>query len=499
MKHETAFNAVPDSVKTFGFYIGGSWRGAEGRGTLNRQSPGFGKDVSSITLCTKADVDEAVSVARAAFKSRAWSGISGADRATVLLRAAQLIRENLEELAYWETLETGKPISQSRAEMGDAASNFELGAGLARTLAGEAVNTHGDDMFGVVTREPVGVVGLINPWNFPFIVLAERLPYILASGNVVVVKPSELTSATTLMFADMLKEAGLPDGVYNVVTGTGPEVGQVISEHVGIDMISFTGSTRTGEAVLKATASNFKKASLELGGKNPQIVFADADLEDAADGVAFGLCFNAGQCCVSGSRLVVEESVAEKFKALVVEKLSRVKVGDCFDPETQLGAIVSEQHGEKILGYVKLGVEEGAEVVCGGTTISQSGGRFIAPTLLAGVRNDMRVAREEIFGPVLSMITFRTVEEAIEIANDSPYGLAASIWTKNIDKALTAMRQVQGGRMWVNTTIAGGPGQPLGGFKQSGIGREGGRIGVEEYTEMKSVHIAIGKRNHWVK
>ncbi|KSV71992.1 hypothetical protein N182_29985 [Sinorhizobium sp. GL2] len=499
MKHETTFSALPENVRDFGFYIGGSWHAADGRGTLTRQSPGFGKDVSRITLCTKADVNEAVSVARAAFKSRVWSGISGAERATVLLRSAQLIRDKAEELAYWETLETGKPITQSRAEMGDAASNFELGAGLARTLAGEAVNTHGDDMFGVVTREPVGVVGLINPWNFPFIVLAERLPYILASGNVVVVKPSEMTSATTLMFADMLKDAGLPDGVYNVVTGTGPDVGQAMSEHDGIDMISFTGSTRTGEAVLKATAGNFKKASLELGGKNPQIVFADADLEDAADGVAFGLCFNAGQCCVSGSRLIVEESVAEEFKALVVDKLSRVKVGDCFDPETQLGAIVSEQHKDKILSYVKLGIEEGAEVICGGETISQCGGRFIAPTLLAGVRNDMRVAREEIFGPVLSMMTFKTVDEAIEIANDSPYGLAASIWTKNIDKALKSMRQVQGGRMWVNTTISGGPGQPMGGFKQSGIGREGGRFGVEEYTEVKSVHITIGKRKHWVK
>ncbi|MGN6534233.1 MAG: aldehyde dehydrogenase family protein, partial [Mesorhizobium sp.] len=349
------------------------------------------------------------------------------------------------------------------------------------------------------TREPVGVDGLVNPWNFPFIVLAARLPSILASGNSVVVKPSEMTSATTLMLADLLKEAGLPDGVYNVVTGTGPEVGQAISEHRDIDMVSFTGSTRTGEAVLKASAANFKKASLELGGKNPQIVFADADLEDAADGVAFGLCFNAGQCCVSGRRLIVEESVAETFTALVVEKLSKVKIGDCLDPETQLGAIVSEQHCDKIMSYVDLGQKEGAQVACGGRTLAVSGGRFVAPTLLTGVRNDMRVAREEIFGPVLCLMTFRTVEEALEIANDSPYGLAASIWTKDIDKALRAMRGVQAGRTWVNTTIAGGPGQPLGGFKQSGIGREGGRMGVEEYTEVKSVHIAIGKRKPWVK
>jgi betaine-aldehyde dehydrogenase len=499
MMDARTFSSAPDTVRDFGFFIDGKWREIGDRKTMVRSSPAFGKDVSRIALCTPADVDEAVAAARAAFCARSWSGITGQERANVLLRVAQLIRDNVEELAYWETLEAGKPISQSRAEINDAAGHYEYCAGLAQSLSGESFNTHGDDMFGVVTRQAIGVVGLINPWNFPFIVLAERLPYILASGNSVVVKPSEMTSASTLMFADMLKEAGLPDGVYNVVTGTGPDVGQAIAEHMDVDMISFTGSTRTGEAILKASASNFKKASLELGGKNPQIVFADADLDDAADGVAFGLCFNAGQCCVSGSRLIVEESIAEEFRDRVIDKLSRVKVGDCLDPETQVGAIVSDQHRDKILGYVRLGLEEGAKIACGGDIVAVAGGRFIAPTLLTGVRNDMRVAREEIFGPVLAMMTFKTPEEALEIANDSPYGLGASIWTKNIDKALRAMRGVQAGRTWVNTTIAGGPGQPLGGFKQSGIGREGGKMGVEEYTEVKSVHIAIGKRKPWVK
>ena len=497
MEHAKAISGVPEKIRDLGFFINGTWRDAGDREMLPRSSPGYGRDVSRVTLCTAKDVDEAVAAARTAFRSRSWSGISGTERAAVLLRTARLIRENLDELALWETLETGKPISQSRAEINDGAGHYEFCAGLAQSLAGEAFNNHGDDMFGVVTREPVGVVGLINPWNFPFIVLAERLPYILASGNSVVAKPSEMTSATTLMLADYLKQAGLPDGVYNVVTGTGPVVGQAISDHPDIDMVSFTGSTRTGEAVLKASAGNFKKTSLELGGKNPQIVFADADLEDAADGVAFGLCFNAGQCCVSGSRLIVEESVADEFQRLVIDKLSKVRTGDCLDPRTQLGAIVSDQHCEKILGYVQLGVDEGAQVVCGGETYDQSGGRFVAPTLLVGVRNDMRVAREEIFGPILSLMTFKTPEEALEIANDSPYGLAASIWTKNIDKALRLMRGVHAGRTWVNTTIAGGPGQPLGGFKQSGIGREGGMMGVQEYTEVKSVHIQIGKRSHW--
>jgi acyl-CoA reductase-like NAD-dependent aldehyde dehydrogenase len=498
MEHQASFRGVPATPRDFGFYVGGSWRGADARPLMIRESPGYGVPVTRVILCTRTDVDEAVAVARKAFQGKAWSGVAGRDRAAVMLRVAQSIRAQANELAYWETLETGKPISQSLAEINGAAGHYEYAAGVAQTLKGDAFNNLGEDMFGVVTREPVGVVGLITPWNFPFIVLAERVPYIIASGNSVVVKPSELTSATTLMLADILAEAGLPAGVYNVVTGTGPEVGQAISEHPGIDMVSLTGSTRVGEAVMTASAKTFKKVSLELGGKNPQIVFADADLEDAADGVAFGLCFNAGQCCVSGSRLLVESSVAEEFRSLLEAKLSGVRTGECLDPATQLGAIVSEEHCNKILSYVRLGQEAGAEIACGGQMLDIAGGRFIAPTLLTGVRKDMKVARDEIFGPVLCMMTFDTEEEALQLANDSPYGLAASIWTKNIDKAIRLMRGVQAGRTWVNTTISGGPELPLGGFKQSGVGREGGVMGVEEYTEVKSIHIALGKRDHWV-
>lgn len=498
MNDAAKIRALPKSVREFGFYIGGEWRVPGDRARSVRHSPGYGVPVTQITLCDAADLDAAVDAARVAFQSRKWSGASGAERATVMLAIARGIRERLDELAYWETLETGKAISQARAEMEGAADHYEYGAGVARTLHGDSFNNLGDDMFGVVTREPVGVVGVITPWNFPFIVLAERLPYILAAGNSVVIKPSELTSATTLILAEIVAASGLPDGVYNVVTGLGESVGQAMAEHPGIDMISFTGSSRVGEKVMVASARNFKKVALELGGKNPQIVFADADLEDAADGVVFGLCFNAGQCCVSGSRLIVEESIAERFEAMLVEKFSRVRTGECLDPATQFGAIVSEAHQQKILGYIQSGQEEGARLACGGGTLSIGDGRYVAPTLLADVKNSMQVARDEIFGPVLSMITFRGFDEALQLANDSPYGLAASVWTKDIDKGIRAMRGVQAGRTWVNTTIAGGPEQAIGGFKQSGLGRETGVLGVEEYTEVKSVHIALGKRKHWV-
>jgi len=499
MNEISALSGPPLQPRRLGFFIDGKHEQRDDAAFLSRSSPGYGVDVTHVSLGTAADVDRAVVAARRVFDKGSWSRMSGADRARILVRAAALIRERAEELAYWETLEAGKPISQSRAEINDGAGHYEYCAGLAQTLHGQTFNTYGDELFGLVIREPVGVVALINPWNFPFIVLSERLPYILASGNSVVVKPSEMTSYTTLAMADILQEAGLPAGVCNVVTGTGPVVGQALAEHRDVDVISFTGSTRTGEAVVRASTTNFKKTSLELGGKNPQIVFADADLDDAADGVAFGMCFNAGQCCVSGSRLVVEAKAQEEFVALLSEKLKRVRIGDTLDPASQMGAIVSAQHRDKIESYLTLAQQEGGHIAYGGQRLEiNEGGRFLQPAVLGGVTNNMRVAQEEIFGPVLSVMLFQTEDEAIQISNDSPYGLAASIWTKNIDRALGMIRRVRGGRTWINTTIAGGPGQPLGGYRQSGVGREAGLTGVEEYTEVKSVHVGIGKRKHWI-
>lgn len=488
---------LPVRIRENGFFINGTWQNGGNRDRLERVSPGHGAVVSSVALCTVNDLDTAVASARAAFEN-VWCDTPGAERGRILIRAAEGIRDRLEELAYWETLETGKPISQARTEIGAAADHYEAAAGMARMVTGETHNTYGERMFGLVTKQPIGVVGLITPWNFPFIVLAERLPFILAAGCSVVLKPSEMTSTTSLIFADILSEAGLPNGVYNVVTGTGPVVGEAMSSHLDIDMISFTGSTAVGERVLQASKSNLKKVGLELGGKNPQIVFADANLDDAVDGVAFGLCFNAGQCCVSGSRLIVEASVAEAFKSKLIEKLSRVKIGDPLDPDTQMGAIVTPQHFQKILGYIEKGQAEGATLDAGGDTTSSSDGDFILPTVFSGVTRDMTIARDEIFGPVVSIMTFDTLDEAISIALDTEYGLAASVWSKNIDTAFGVIRKMRAGRCWVNTTIVGGPEQPMGGFKRSGTGRECGMMGVEEYMETKSIHIALGDREHWL-
>ncbi|MGV0819474.1 aldehyde dehydrogenase family protein [Martelella sp. AMO21009] len=493
-----AYSKVPASPREFGYYIDGAWFEKADRNWIERSSPAHGSIVTRIVQCTLEDLNVGVSAARTAFKSGVWSEISGAERARVLLSAAAGIRDRLEEIAYWETLETGKPISQSRSEIGGAADHYEYAAGVARTLKGDAFNNLGPDMLGLVTRQPIGVIGLITPWNFPFIILAERIPYMLAAGCTIVAKPSEFTSASTLIMAEILTASGLPDGVFNVVTGYGSDIGQAMIEHKDIDVLSFTGSIGVGRKVLLASASNLKKLSLELGGKNPQIVFADADLDDAADGVVFGLLFNAGQCCVSGSRLIVERSVAKRLEALLLEKFARVRLGDPLDPATQVGAMVTPEHMAKVLEYIRQGVEGGAVLACGGEAYSAPNRQFVTPTLLTGVDNTMTVARDEIFGPVLTLTTFDTLDEAIEIANDNDFGLAASIWTKDLDKAVRTMRRVEAGRTWVNTTIAGGPELPIGGFKQSGTGRETGVYGVEEYTELKSIHIALGKREHWV-
>ncbi|CAL8481376.1 aldehyde dehydrogenase family protein [Caballeronia sp. S22] len=484
-------------VRTPMFVDGKDYAGANSE-WVTRKSPGHGVPVTATMRASRSDLDFAVASARRAFDDGRWSRLTGEQRATVLLKAAQLIRDNVETLAYLETLESGKPIGQSRGEVTAAAGIWEYAAGLARVVHGDSHDTLGHDMFGLVVRQPVGVVGIVTPWNFPFFILSERLPFALAAGCTVVVKPAELTSSTTLKLAALLTEAGLPDGVVNVVTGLGSVVGQALAEHMDVDMISFTGSTPVGRSVLAAAGGNMKKVGLELGGKNPQIVFADADLDDAADAIAFGIAFNAGQCCVSGSRLVVHRSVEQELVERVQAVLAKVRVGDPLDASNHVGAIVEARQFEKIRGFIDAGTHEGAQLVCGGTTSSEGERYFIQPTVFRNVQPCSTLAQEEIFGPVLSVTAFDTFDQAIQFANGVPYGLAASIWTRDLQGAFKSLRDVQAGRIWVNCTITGGPELPIGGVKQSGIGRETGRYGVEEYTELKSVHVQLGNRPRWI-
>lgn len=500
MQRDLEFTNTPNATRKFGIYLDGKMKSSVSRKVTTRLSPAHDCPVTEIAQADIEDVDIAVRSSRTAFDDKRWSGKSGAERASVLLKAATLIRERQAEIAYWETLETGKPITQTNGEVAGCADMFEYASGLARSISGESYNNLGDQLFGIVTREPIGIVGLITPWNFPFLILCERVPYILAAGCTIVAKPSEFTSATTLILAEILSQAGLPNGVMNVVTGPGSVVGQALCEHKLVDMISFTGSTAVGRNVICASGqTNFKKLGLELGGKNPQIVFADANLRDAADGVAFGMCFNTGQCCVSGSRLLIEREVLTEFIELLKGKLNKVVIGDPLDPRTQMGSITTDAQNTTILAFIEKGMIEGAKLSFGDGKLKTKTGQFVGPVVFENVDPSMTIYREEIFGPVLSVTPFDTLTEAISLANDTDYGLAASVWSKDIDKILMVSRGVKAGRFWANTTLAGGPELPLGGFKKSGWGREAGKYGIEEYTQIKSLHVASGDRDHWIE
>ena len=369
-------------------------------------------------------------------------------------------------------------------------------------MHGDSHNTLGEDMLGVVVKDPIGVVSIITPWNFPFWILSQKLPFALAAGCTVVVKPSEMTPSSTVMMGELLIEAGLPSGVCNIVLGYGQPVGSVMSTHKDIDMVTFTGSTAVGKLITEASAGTLKKVALELGGKNPQVIFPDADLDNAADAVTFGVYFNVGQCCNSSSRIIVHEDIAKDFVARVVALSRKVKFGDPMAPETQVGAIVTAEHNAKIDGYVQDAVRDGAKVEIGGATLPVDGlgEQFYQPTVVSGVTADMAIAREEVFGPVLTVLTFRTLDEAIALTNDSDYGLSAGVWSNDIHTCLEFARRADAGTVWTNTWMDGYPELAFGGMKQSGQGREIGRYGFEEFLEVKSLVMRVGRdsRAPWV-
>jgi betaine-aldehyde dehydrogenase len=481
--------------------IAGEWRASAGGATFERRSPAHGVLVSRAARGGATETSAAIAAAREAFDDGRWSERAGRERAALLLHVADLIDRDRDRIARAETLEAGKPIAQARAEIEGAADLWRYAAALARTQAGESHNSLGSDMLGVVLKEPVGVASIICPWNFPFLIVSQKLPFALAAGCTAVVKPSEMTPSTTVILGELLIEAGLPAGVVNIVLGYGQPVGAIMTTDPRVDMVTFTGSTGVGKAIVAAAAPTLKKVSLELGGKNPQVIFPDADLDSAVDAVVFGVYFNAGECCNSGSRIIVHADIAEEVTERVVALSRRVAFGDPLDEATQVGAIVSPEHQAKIDGYVKDAVAAGAIVRLGGGPLAVPGlgGLFYQPTVVAGVTPDMAIAREEVFGPVLAVLTFRTFEEAVSLANAASYGLSAGVWSENVHTCLAFARAARAGTVWTNTWMDGFAELPFGGVKESGQGRELGRYGLEEFLEVKTVQMRIGRtRAPWV-
>jgi betaine-aldehyde dehydrogenase len=462
-----------------------------------RKSSADGQPVAEFAEGTVADAQAAILAARKAFDAGPWPRMSGIERGDFLLQLASKIRQHKERLAVIEAEEVGKPIRYARSDIEGAASLTTYAAGLAAQVHGESYANLGSQKHGYILREPVGVVGMIVPWNFPALILCQKLPFALAAGCTVVIKPSEMTSGTALEIGRLAVEAGIPEGVINIVTGYGNPVGETFVTSPSVDFISFTGSTATGRRIIQNSAETTKRVSVELGGKAANIVFPDADLDDAIDGALFGIFFNNGECCCSATRLLVHEDIAPDFESKLRDAACSLKVGSPLVEETDIGALIHEGHLNKVLGYIESGKREGAELLIGGRRESAgvcAQGLFVQPTIFSGVRPEMEVFRKEIFGPVLSVSRFRTTEEAITLANDTEYGLANSLWTKNVDTALTVSRELRSGTVWVNTTIDGSPQLPFGGYKASGYGREMGNAGLEEFTQIKTVLFHLGKR-----
>ena len=475
-------------------FIGGRYVDAASGATFTRVNPANGEVLAQVAACDARDVDAAVASARAAFESGAWAGQSPKARKKALQRFAELTQANLEELALLETLDTGKPIRDSlNVDIPATVNCIQWFAEAVDKIYDEVAPTD-QNALALITREPLGVVGAIVPWNFPLIMAAWKIGPILAAGNSLVLKPSEKSPLSAIRLAQIASEAGLPDGVFNVVPGLGMPAGKALALHMDVDGIAFTGSTATGRSIMQyAGQSNLKRVSLECGGKSPNIVLADYDdLDRAATAAAFAIFFNQGEMCSAGSRLLVQEDIREVFLEKV-EGVARTLVpGDPLDPETKLGAIVDEGQMNRVLSYIDAGKRDGASVRLGGGRVRESsGGFYVEPTVFDGVTPRMKIAREEIFGPVLATLSFKTVEEAVKIANDVVYGLAAAVWTSNVTTAHRGARSLRAGVVYVNCYDADDITVPFGGFKQSGIGRDKSLHAFDKYTELKTTWIDL--------
>jgi aldehyde dehydrogenase (NAD+) len=480
--------ATKVSVKPGKLLIDGQW--IDGSKKFNTINPATEEVLTEIAEASATDVDRAVEAARRAFEDRngPWRKLSASERGRLIWKLADLVEKNIDELAELETLDNGKPIFESRyVDMPMVIDVLRYYAGLATKIHGETVNTF-ETAFTYTLREPVGVVGLIVPWNFPLLLASWKLGPALACGNTLVLKPAEQTPLTTLKLGELVIEAGFPAGVINILTG-GPETGKAIVAHAGIDKIAFTGSTAVGKEILRGAADTLKRVTLELGGKSPNIVFADADVDNAVKGAINGIFYGKGEVCNAGSRLFLENKLKDEFTEKLVARASKMRPADPLDPKTRLGAIVSQEQMKTVLGFIESGKSDGASLIAGGNRVSVNGakGYFIEPTIFGDVKNEMKIAQEEIFGPVLSVLTFDDTDEVIERANNNPYGLAAAVWTRDVKKAHIVSRRLKAGTVWINTYGLMDAALPFGGYKSSGFGRELGAHAIEHYTEMKTV------------
>src|SRR5579863_2924465 len=473
--------------------INGQW--VDGARKFDTVNPATGEVLTQIAEGSSADVDRAVEAARKAFDDRngPWRKMSASERGRLIWKLADLLEKNIDEFAELETLDNGKPIFESRyVDMPMVIDVLRYYAGWATKIHGETVNTV-ETAFTYTLREPVGVVGLIVPWNFPLLLASWKLGPALACGNTIVWKPASLTSLTALRFGELSVEAGMPAGVLNILTGRA-EVGRIMVRHPGIDKIAFTGSTDVGKEIMRNAADSMKRLTLELGGKSPNIVFADSDIDSAVKGAITGIFYGKGEVCNAGSRLFLESKVKDEFTEKLAARAAKMRPADPLDPKTRLGAIVSQEQMQSVLGYIEAGEKDGATLVAGGNRVFVDGGKgfFIEPTIFGDVKNDMKIAREEIFGPVLSVLTFDDVDEVIEQANNNPYGLAAAVWTRDVKKAHTVSRRLKAGTVWINTYGLMDASLPFGGYKSSGFGRELGVHAIEHYTELKTVWLNMG-------
>lgn len=474
-------------------FIDGKWVEPHSGKTFATTNPANEQEIMQIALSDDADVDAAVAAARTAYENGPWSKLSASERGKILYKIGEAITAHADELAYYETIDIGKPISESRnIDVPFVADLFEYYAGWANKFHGETIPVRGN-FLNYTLREPLGVVGAITPWNFPFLLAAWKIAPALAMGNTVVHKPSEQSPLSALKFAEVCQQAGLPEGAYNVVTGSGRTTGMAMVRHPGIDKIAFTGGTSTGITIMQEAAKTLKKVTLELGGKSPNIVLDDADLDAAVRGALVGIFYNKGEVCAAGSRLFVQESAHDQFMDKLLERAKKMQVGDPLDPKTRFGPLCSSAQLSNVLSYIGAGKEEGAKLVLGGerAKVGDGKGYYIQPTIFDGVSNQMKIAREEIFGPVLAAIRFRDLDDLIAQANDSIYGLAAGVWTRDVKKAHYVAKKLKAGTVWINTYNVYDPASPFGGYKQSGFGRELGMHALEHYTQVKSVWVDI--------